>query len=154
MTRSEALVCVVLLAGFGPGVRAAEPPAKLTPEQRKALVARRAELNTAGVKAYHAGKHAEAIKALEAALEVSRALYPKHAFPDGDANLASSLNNLGYLYQSQRKDAAAEPLYKDALEMKQRLFKGDLPLGQLFHVSFLSLVPRSPRSLFPLITLR
>src|SRR5262249_52734586 len=127
MTRSEALICVVLLAGFGPGVQAADPPAKLTPEQRKALEARGKELSTAGEKAYQAGKHAEAIKSFEAALEVSRALYPRDAFPDGHANLAERLNNLAVLYESQGKYAAAEPLYKDALEMTKRLFKGDHP---------------------------
>src|SRR5437870_2048086 len=101
MTRREALVCVVLLAGFGPGLMAADPPAKLTPEQRKALEARLDELNTAGGKAYGAGKHAEALKAFEAALEVSRALYPRDAFPDGHANLATSLHNLAVLYWSE-----------------------------------------------------
>src|SRR5262245_48077346 len=127
MTRSEALVCVVLLAGFGPGLRAAEPPAKLTPEQRKTLEARRGELNSAGEKSYHAGKHAEAIQAFEAALEISRALYPRDTFPDGHANLATSLNNLAGLYQAQGKYAAAEALFKAALAMCQRLFQGDHP---------------------------
>src|SRR5258705_402071 len=130
MTRRAALVCVVLLAGFGPGVRAAEPPAKLTPEQRKALEARWDELNTAGEKTYGAGKHAEALKAWEAAAEPREkdaVVMQRRLLRGGHPSVARSLNNLGALYKSEGKYAAAEPLYKDALAMRQRLFKDDHP---------------------------
>src|SRR5262249_16666960 len=83
------------------------------------------ELNTAGENAYRAGKYPEAIKAIEEALEVSRVLYPRDAFPDGHTKIAQSLNNLALPYQSQRKYAAAELLFKDALEMNRGLLRGD-----------------------------
>ena len=41
--------------------------------------------------------------------------------------LATSLNNLAFLYKSQGKYSEAEPLYLDALEMRRRLFTGDHP---------------------------
>ncbi|MFN6199779.1 MAG: tetratricopeptide repeat protein [Dolichospermum sp.] len=39
--------------------------------------------------------------------------------------LATSLNNLAYLYYNQGKYSEAEPLYLDALAMRKRLFTGD-----------------------------
>jgi tetratricopeptide (TPR) repeat protein len=55
--------------------------------------------------------------------------------------LATSLNNLAYLYNSQRKYSEAEPLYLDALETGKRLFTSDHPnvatilnnLASLYH---------------------
>ena len=41
--------------------------------------------------------------------------------------LATSLNNLAYLYKSQGKYSEAEPLLLDALEMRRRLFTSDHP---------------------------
>src|SRR5262249_46080223 len=41
--------------------------------------------------------------------------------------VARSLNSLACLYRAQGKWAEAEPLYKRALEMRRRLFKGDHP---------------------------
>ena len=65
------------------------------------------------------------MKACDEALRIARQLYPKAEFPDGHTDLAASLNNLGRLYQSQRKYADAEPLLKGALDMNKRLFAGD-----------------------------
>jgi CHAT domain-containing protein/tetratricopeptide (TPR) repeat protein len=127
MKRCVSILGLVLLGVFESGVQAADPPEKLTPEKRKELAAKQLELNTAGLQAYRAGKYAEAIKAFEAALEVTRRLYPKAEFPDGHNNLAVSLSNLGFLYLSQGRYAAAEPLCQEALAMYRRLFKGDHP---------------------------
>src|SRR5262245_24761740 len=49
----------------------------------------------------------------------------KRLFKGDHTHLAQSLNNLASLYQAQGKLSAAEPLCKEALEMKKRLFKGD-----------------------------
>jgi tetratricopeptide (TPR) repeat protein len=46
-------------------------------------------------------------------------------FKGDHPDVATSLNNLGYLLQVQGKAAEAEPYYRDALAMRQRLFKGD-----------------------------
>ncbi|MFM5887862.1 MAG: tetratricopeptide repeat protein, partial [Dolichospermum sp.] len=47
-------------------------------------------------------------------------------FTGDHPNVATSLNNLPFLYDSL-KYTAAEPLYIQALEMRQRLFTGDHP---------------------------
>src|SRR5262249_54036452 len=104
-----------------------DPPRKLTAEQRKELAAKWQQATTAGEKAYQAGKGAEAVKAFEEALALARRLYPKAEFPGGHADLATSLNNLATLYGTQGRLAAAEPLLKDSLAMRRRLFKGDHP---------------------------
>ena len=128
MNRLMILVtCVLVCALVALPVRADDPPKKLTAEERKELEAKRVELGAAGVKASQAGKYSEAQKAFEMALEVARRLYPKDEFPDGHAKLATSLNNLADLYEAQGKLADAEHLYRDALAMRKRLFKGDHP---------------------------
>ncbi|WP_439628282.1 tetratricopeptide repeat protein [Gemmata sp.] len=118
-----ATACVLLCAP----ANADDPPKKLTPEERKALIAKVAELSKAGFKAHQAGQVAEGTKAFQDALAITRRGYPKADFPDGHTNLAASLNNLGIVLHGQGKPAEAEPLYKEALEMRQRLFKGDHP---------------------------
>src|SRR5262245_87571 len=117
------LVALVAATGVGP------PPAarKLPPAERKKLQAEWQKLNDAGLKAYHAGKAAEATRAVEAALGVARRLYPKGELPDGHADLATSLNNLGALLYARGRLADAEPHLRDALAMRRRLFKGDHP---------------------------
>src|SRR5579872_353543 len=114
------LSCALLCLPVG----ADDPPKKLTAEERKELEAKQKELNEAGIKAYRASKYPDAQKAWVAALEIARRLYPKDQFPDGHTDLASSLNNLAFLYSSQGKLRDAEPFYKDALEIRKRLIKG------------------------------
>lgn len=114
------LGCVGWLAAW-----AGDPPKKLTAEERKELEAKWDKFDDAGFNAYQAGKFPAAEKGWMAGLEVARRLYPKTEFPDGHANLAQSLNNLAALYQHQGKWSEAEPLFKDALDMRRRLFKGD-----------------------------
>jgi CHAT domain-containing protein/tetratricopeptide (TPR) repeat protein len=101
-------------------------PKKLTPEERRELETKREELSALGVKAYAAGNIDQAANALTEALRISRQLYPKDEYPDGHANLAKSLYNLAYLYDvAHARYADAEGLYRDALDMRKRLFKGD-----------------------------
>jgi len=51
----------------------------------------------------------------------------KRLFTGDHPAVASSLNNLASLYDSQGRYSEAEPLYLDALEMRKRLFTGDHP---------------------------
>jgi len=51
----------------------------------------------------------------------------KRLFVGDHPNVATSLNNLAALYQSQGRYAEAQPLYQQALEMTKRLFVGDHP---------------------------
>ncbi|WP_439623637.1 tetratricopeptide repeat protein [Gemmata sp.] len=128
MTRVTLLVLCGLVGAWATlSVRADEPPKKLTTADRKELEAKWNDLNGAGLRAYEAGKYADAAKALQDALAVARRLYPTTEFSDGHANLATGLNNLASVYRTQGRQADAEPLFKDALLMAKRLFKEDHP---------------------------
>jgi CHAT domain-containing protein/tetratricopeptide (TPR) repeat protein len=105
--------------------RADDPPRKLTAEERTELEAKWKELDAAAVKAFQAGRYADALKAAEPALELARRLYAAIEFPDGHENLATSLNHVGVLYKKQGRGADAERLYKEALDLQKRLYKGD-----------------------------
>ena len=63
----------------------------------------------------------------------------KRLFKGDHPYVATSLNNLAALYNSQGRYADAEPLYKQALEMTKRLFKGDHPYvaGSLNNLAYL-----------------
>jgi tetratricopeptide (TPR) repeat protein/CHAT domain-containing protein len=126
--RSLLLVLAVGVLGTGLSGRAAEdPPKKFTPEERKQLEAKLQEVHEAGVKQYQAGKVAEAAKTLEEGLGIARRLYPREAYADGHPDLANSLNDLAVVLNSQGKYAGAEPLHREALAMRRRLFQGDHP---------------------------
>jgi CHAT domain-containing protein/tetratricopeptide (TPR) repeat protein len=104
--------------------RADDPTRKLTAEERKELDSKVKELTEAGIKAYEAGKYSDAIMSWEESLKIVRRLYNTAEFPDGHSNLSNSLNNLALLYWRQHKLTAVEPLWKEALEVHRRLFKG------------------------------
>jgi CHAT domain-containing protein/tetratricopeptide (TPR) repeat protein len=103
----------------------ADPPKKLTDEERKALRATWRETTVAGLQAHRAGKADDAAKAFEAALDLARRLYPKDEYPDGHPDLATSLNNLAGVRRDRGRPADAEALYRDALAMTRRLVDGD-----------------------------
>jgi CHAT domain-containing protein/Tfp pilus assembly protein PilF len=113
---------IVALISLAP-VWAEDQPVKLTPEERKALENKRGELNTAGLRLYEIGKYPESTVVFQEALVIARQLYTKIEFPSGHANLTQSLNNLAALYQAQGKFSAAEPLFKEALEVYKHLYK-------------------------------
>ena len=125
MNRVRPLV-FILLTGTLPGwvVNGDDPPKKLTAAERKGLEAKWQELNKVGFKAYQARKYPEASKSYDEGLQVARRLYNESDFPDGHNNLAASLSSLAAAYQNQGKLAAAEPLFKEALEMRRRLLPG------------------------------
>ncbi len=81
-----------------------------------------AQLNAQVIKLYQHGQFNQAVILAKQALELAQSVY------QGDhPNVATSLNNLAYLYQFQGKLSQAEPLYQQALAMRQRLFPGDHP---------------------------
>jgi len=114
----------VLAAGWC-ALAAEEPaPKKLTPEERKELEAKWKELNSTGTKHYQVGHLVEATEWREKGLAAARQLYPPAEFPDGHPNLALSLNELGFMFQARAKYAEAEPPFREALEMRRRLYRG------------------------------
>jgi CHAT domain-containing protein/tetratricopeptide (TPR) repeat protein len=120
------LVLLVLAVAFGGllGARAEDPPrgTNLTPEERKELEQKWAQSKRAADRAYPL-KLDEMEKALRECLALARQLHP-----DQDAPLvAQSLGNLGVVLHARGKSADAEPLFRDALDMDKRLYKGDHP---------------------------
>jgi tetratricopeptide (TPR) repeat protein len=67
-------------------------------------------LNAKVMEAYQARDYPNGTALAEKALGLAQ-----RAFGDRDPQTLTSLNNLAYLYQSQRRYAEAEPLYREAL---------------------------------------
>ncbi len=80
------------------------------------------ELSKEAVSLYHQGKYAEAQAVAEEALRVAEA-----TFGPEDPNVATSLNNLAFLYQGQGKYAEAEPLYKRSLAIMEKALGPEHP---------------------------
>jgi CHAT domain-containing protein len=77
-------------------------------------------LNQEAVKLYESGDIPKAIPIAEQALELAEKLFSDPNKPNND--LATSLNNLAGLYESQGRWAEAEPLYVKALGICNKLF--------------------------------
>lgn len=105
-------------------VGAEDPPQKPVRDELKELK-KWLELAEAGNKAHNAGKYAEAAETREEALKLARRLYPKADFPDGSIALVVSLNNLAGTYVAREKLGPAEDLFKEALDMSRKLYKGN-----------------------------
>ncbi len=79
------------------------------------------QYTAAGTRAYQQGQYAEGEKLFLAALKEAE------GFGQQDPRLAASLNNLAGLYRAQRKYAAAEPLYKRSLAIREKALGPDHP---------------------------
>jgi CHAT domain-containing protein/Tfp pilus assembly protein PilF len=55
-------------------------------------------------------------------VEIHRRLYPPKRYPNGHADLASSLTNLGRLLRARGEPARAEHCYREALAMRRKLY--------------------------------
>jgi tetratricopeptide (TPR) repeat protein len=49
-------------------------------------------------------------------------LYPPGKYPDGHPELATSLNNVGFVLRARGEYGLAEPFFSDALAMRQQLY--------------------------------
>jgi tetratricopeptide (TPR) repeat protein len=74
------------------------------------------QANRAGDAAYNAGNYAEAEK------QFKQALSEAETFPANDKRLATTVFNLGVLYQVEEKNDQAEPLLKRAAELVEKAF--------------------------------
>jgi CHAT domain-containing protein/Tfp pilus assembly protein PilF len=118
-----ALVLLGLLGLAASIVGAADE--ELTPAERKELEQGAAAADRQGDEYLQGGKYQDATKLAEQALTMRRRLYPKKEYPDGHPDLATNLNNLGFLLQAQGEYAQAEPFLRDALAIYQRLYPKD-----------------------------
>jgi CHAT domain-containing protein/tetratricopeptide (TPR) repeat protein len=113
------LWCLVALA---PASRAADPPARLTPEQRKELERQAAESFNAGVQHYQRGQVGPALEKTRQALLVRERLYPQSEFPQGHPELAEALNAMGVLIQALGNYGGARGYLQRALAMNEAIY--------------------------------
>jgi CHAT domain-containing protein/tetratricopeptide (TPR) repeat protein len=99
-----------------------EKPGPGLSEEEQRLARQAKELNAEGERLYGEGRYVEATERLQGALDIRRRLYPKKRYPQGHPDLATSINNLAFLYQSAGEYGRAEPLYQEALAMRRVLF--------------------------------
>jgi CHAT domain-containing protein/Tfp pilus assembly protein PilF len=126
-SRTRALLAVLcLFAVLCPCGPADEP----SPEERKQLQRRAAELDGKAYQLYQKGQYAEAAKLMKQVLEIDDTLYPKSKYPQGHLYLATSLNNLGFMLSAQGEYTEALAYYQRALAMFEALFpKTKFPQG-------------------------
>lgn len=93
----------------------------------------------AGEQAYRQGRYAEAEKALRAALNEAERFGPQ------DPRLAASFNNLAALYRAQGKYAEAEPLYKRALAIREKVLGPEHPAVATSLENYAALLPKMDR---------
>ncbi len=96
--------------------------AALSPEQRRAAARLRQEaaaLDAREFGLYRLARYAEAVAVRKQSLALRQQLSPPEQYPRGHADLATSLNNLGFLLQARGALAQAEPFSRDALAMYQ-----------------------------------
>jgi CHAT domain-containing protein/tetratricopeptide (TPR) repeat protein len=125
---SRVIAALVLVGTLAAGAPAADPPKKLTQEERRELETAGRELVQAGMRSYKSGKLEEATTSFEKAVAVARRLYPPAEFPDGHEGTAALLNQLGLILRARGKYADAEPVFREVLEMNRRLYpKRDHP---------------------------
>jgi CHAT domain-containing protein len=126
---------------------AAGEPEDLTPERRKEVEKRAADLHTEGERLYAAGDYAKARASFREALAMYRALYPKERYPQGHANLATCINNLAVAHKVAGEYGQAEPLYREALGMRRAIYpKDQYPQGHPDLVSSINNLARLHRA--------
>jgi CHAT domain-containing protein/tetratricopeptide (TPR) repeat protein len=120
MTRFSVALALGMTLAAGLCVVDAQPPRKLTPQERKDLEVRWNDLTSAAVKHYQAGRLAEATAMHEKALELVRQFDPEQ----DHLLLLRSLNNLAFVLRARGKHQATESLYHEALEVARRRHAG------------------------------
>jgi CHAT domain-containing protein len=111
-------------AGAGGGQAGKEPPREPTAEEQR-LAKQAEQLIAEANRLYGEGKYAEAADVWRRIVDIRRRLYPKERYPQGHHDLANSLSNLAFLYESAGEYAKAEPLCKEALAMRRALYPKD-----------------------------
>jgi tetratricopeptide (TPR) repeat protein len=113
-----------ILLGLVLVLASAEAPAQPVPpeEDAKTLGAKAGALGRKALALVGEGKAAQGVPLAQEALAINRRLYPPARYPDGHANLAVSLKNLGVVLQHLGSLTAAEPCYREALAMCRKLY--------------------------------
>ncbi|MFI5455305.1 MAG: tetratricopeptide repeat protein [Isosphaerales bacterium] len=116
-------VLTALLAGLiSRAARAADPPERLTPEQRRELERQAGELNKSVDELYQRGAFGLALGKAKQVLQIRERLYPNGEYPDGHFDLARSLNAMGVLLQAQGAYSEARGYFERVLAMLEALY--------------------------------
>jgi CHAT domain-containing protein len=83
-----------------------------------------------GMQCHQQGRFEEALTLAQAALQITRRLYPADRHPDGHADLVASLYNVGFVLFERGAYAQAEPYYRASLTLCRKLYPpGRFPNG-------------------------
>jgi CHAT domain-containing protein len=127
MSRRLLLTGLLILTGAVPGH--AEPE-EMSQEERAKLATQARKLNAEMDVLVGEGKLLEAARRCQQALAMYKTLYPSDKFPAGHADLATSLNNMGFLLEALGRLEAALEHHQQALIMLKKLYPPDkFPAG-------------------------
>ena len=121
-------VLAAALNGSGPfvlQVRELKGPGKLTPERRKEMTAKTAELEAAHIAAGSRKDFVEAGRCILDEIEIVKELYPEEDYPDGHPMIAGRLRNLANAIKAQGRLEAAEAFRREVLTINKRIHKTD-----------------------------
>src|SRR4051794_33183040 len=107
-----ALATALLATPFWHSARADDKPKELTEAERKELQRKAKELSESVEKLSFQGKQIEATQAAREGLAIFRTLFPTNKYPDGHAELATSLDSLGFVLMSQDKVTECAPFIR------------------------------------------
>src|SRR5262245_5710409 len=111
-----------LVAASSAGFAQDKEPKELTDAQRQKLAVEARKLNGEGFELYQQGKPAEAIVKWRQALALRQRLYPESKYPNGHADLATSINNLGIVLRAMGQAENGLPFFEQALAMNSKLY--------------------------------
>jgi len=116
------LVAIVLFVVSAVELRADEAkPPELTAEEQK-LTAEAKRLTAEAAQLHQLSRQEEAVVKLHDALGHLQTIFPASKYPDGQSDVARTLNNLGFVKQGMASFDEALKYYVQAYEMRQRLF--------------------------------
>jgi tetratricopeptide (TPR) repeat protein len=98
---------------------------QLGAQERQKLQTQASELFQLGFRAYQKGDLVTAIAKTREALRIREQLYPKEDYPDGQVDVAESLNAIGFLLQAQGSYDEAREYYGRALAMRESIYPKD-----------------------------
>ncbi len=116
---------VLLVAGWGWTALAAEPDARPVEKERQERIEKARRMQAEAGWHLQLGRIDQAALVQGEQLKLLRQLYSKDSFPDGQADLASSLNNMGYLLHLLGRWESSLEHYREAAAMCRRLYPRD-----------------------------
>jgi CHAT domain-containing protein len=114
---------------------------ELTPREKRDLEEKVKALDDEVARRFQRADYPGTTELLRETLAARHRLFPPDKYPDGHADLAANLKNMGRLLLLQGDYAGAEPYLRDALAMRQRLHpKEKFPDGHVELVQSLGLL--------------